>query len=199
MPTSPRAGRNGILTVLVLAASAVGVAQQLQTAPPAPASAPIPWVDVKPIAPPRTPLPPEAASAQVTKFSFLAYGDTRSGSATPTAPDDAQAPNVEHSRVMDAMLAKVKELSSTPTPVRFVLQSGDAVLRGVDGGRFNAGFAPIIERLTAGANIPFFFSVGNHDTTSAAIAGDPQRAVGLHNTLTAMSKLMPEEGSPRRL
>ena len=30
-------------------------------------------------------------------------------------------------------------------------------------------------------------------------AGDPQRALGLHNTLTAMSKLIPPEGSPRRL
>ena len=29
--------------------------------------------------------------------------------------------------------------------------------------------------------------------------GDPQRALGLHNTLTAMSKLIPPEGSPRRL
>jgi hypothetical protein len=30
-------------------------------------------------------------------------------------------------------------------------------------------------------------------------AGDPGRALGLHNTLTAMSKLLPPEGSPRRL
>jgi len=30
-------------------------------------------------------------------------------------------------------------------------------------------------------------------------AGDPQRALGLHNTLTAMSRLLPPEGSPRRL
>jgi hypothetical protein len=29
--------------------------------------------------------------------------------------------------------------------------------------------------------------------------GDPQRALGLHNTLTAISKLLPPEGSPRRL
>jgi hypothetical protein len=189
-----------MLTGLVLAASAVGIAQQLQTpsAPPA-AAPPVAWVDVKPIAPPRTPLPAEAASAQVTRFSFLAYGDTRSGSATATSADDAQAPNVEHSRVMDAMLTKVKELAPTPSPVRFVLQSGDAVLRGVEGGRFNVGFTPIIERLTAGANVPYFFSVGNHDATSAQTAGDPQRALGLHNTLTAMSKLIPAEGSPRRL
>lgn len=197
MPRLSRGRGHGALTGLVLAASAAGAAQQLPTTPPAPP--PVAWVEVKPIEPPRTPLPPEGASAQITRFSFLAYGDTRTGSATATALDDAQAPNVEHSRVMDAMLTKVKELSATPAPVRFVLQSGDAVLRGVDGGRFNVGFTPIIERLTAGANVPYFFSVGNHDTTSAATAGDPQRAVGLHNTLTAMSKLIPAEGSPRRL
>ncbi|HET7697270.1 MAG TPA: metallophosphoesterase [Vicinamibacterales bacterium] len=178
---------------VVVAACAIAAAQQ-PAAPVIPA-----WVDVKPIAPPRTPLPPEAATAQVTRFSFVAYGDTRSGGPTATAPDDGQAPNAAHAVVMDAMLAKVKELSSTPAPVRFVLQSGDAVLRGVEGSRFNIGFTPIIERLTAGANVPYFFSVGNHDTTSASAPGDPLRAVGLHNTLTAMSKLIPAEGSPRRL
>ena len=63
---------------------------------------------------------------------------------------------------------------------------------------WNVSFTPIIERLTRGANIPYFFSVGNHDVTSMP-PGDPQRALGLHNTLTAMSKLIPPEGSPRRL
>jgi hypothetical protein len=197
MLSPARALRIGLVTGLLFAASTAGSARQAaQTATVA--LPPTAWVDIKPIEPPRTPLPPEAASAKVTRFSFLAYGDTRSGSATAAVPDDAQAPNAAHAQVMDAMLAKVKELSSTPAPIRFVLQSGDAVLRGVEGGRFNAGFTPIIERLTAGANIPFFFSVGNHDTTSAP-AGDPQRALGLHNTLTAMSKLIPAEGSPRRL
>jgi hypothetical protein len=150
---------------------------------------------VKPIDPPGTPLPPEAASAQVTKFSFLAYGDTRTGSASP---HDGEAPNPEHAKVMDAMLAKVRELSSTPYPVRFVLQSGDAVLRGQDAVRWNIGFTPVIERLTRGANVPYFFTAGNHDVTTAP-AGDPQRSIGLHNTLTAISRLIPPEGSPRRL
>src|SRR5262249_40536572 len=54
------------------------------------------------------------------------------------------------------------------------------------------------ERLTKGANIPYFFSAGNHDVTSGP-PGDPQRAIGLHNTLTAISRLIPPEGSPRRL
>ena len=152
-------------------------------------------VVVKPIDPPATPLPGESASAQVTRFSFLAYGDTRTGS---VSPHDGEGPNPEHSRVMDGMLAKVRELSSTPYPVRFVLQSGDAVLRGQEGVRWNVGFTPIIERLTRGANVPYFFTAGNHDVTTAP-AGDPQRAIGLHNTLTAISKLIPPEGSARRL
>ena len=61
---------------------------------------------------------------------------------------------------------------------------------------WNVSFSPIIERLTQGANIPYFFSVGNHDVTGMP-AGDPARALGLHNTLTAMSKLMPP-GRDRR-
>jgi hypothetical protein len=99
---------------------------------------------------------------------------------------------------MDAMLAKIQELSSTPFPVRFVVQSGDAVLRGQNGTMFNVGFTPIIERLTKGANVPYFFSAGNHDVTTAP-PGDPARSLGLHNTLTAISRLIPPEGSPRRL
>jgi Calcineurin-like phosphoesterase len=178
--------------ILVLPAlAALAGAQQT----PAPQAPPPTWVAVKPIDPPATPLPSEAASASVTRFSFLAYGDTRTGGGTP---NDIDAPNPEHTLVMDGMLAKIKELSATPFPVRLVLQSGDGVLRGVDGARWNNGFTPVIERLTKGANIPYFFSMGNHDVTSGP-PGDPQRSIGLHNTLTAISRLIPPEGSPRRL
>jgi len=166
----------------------VAAQQQLPAAPPV-------WVAVKPIEPPATPLPAEQASAQVTRFSFLAYGDTRTGGG---APNDADAPNPEHTLVMDGMLAKIRELSATAFPVRLVLQSGDAVLRGIDGGRWNNGFTPVIERLTKDAGVPYFFSAGNHDVTSGP-PGDPQRSIGLHNTLTAISRLIPPEGSPRRL
>jgi hypothetical protein len=48
------------------------------------------------------------------------------------------------------------------------------------------------------AGLPFFFAVGNHDT-AARPPGDPEREHGLRNTLSAMSKLMPPDGSPRRL
>src|SRR4051812_755897 len=159
---------------LVAAAGTMAAAQQ----PAAP-----PLVSVKPIDPPATPLPEEAASGQVTRFSFLAYGDTRTGA---VSPHDGEAPNPEHTKVMDGMLAKIAELSTTPYPVRFVLQSGDAVLRGQEGVRWNVGFTPVIERLTRGANVPYFFTAGNHDVTTAP-AGDPQRSIGLHNTLAAIS------------
>jgi hypothetical protein len=149
---------------------------------------------VRAIEPPATSLPEEAASAGVTRFSFVAYGDTRSGS-DPSVPGDGRVLQVEHSRVVDRVIAKSRELASTPFPIRFVLQSGDAVLRGADAAMWNVSFNPVIERLTRSANLPFFFTVGNHDISG----GEGGRAQALRNTLTAISKLIPAEGSPRRL
>src|SRR5262245_33736399 len=163
-----------------------------QTAPPpalAPASA-----TVRAIEPPATPLPEEAASASVTRFSFVAYGDTRSGS-DPNVPGDGRVLQAEHSRVVDRVIARARELALTPFPIRFVLQSGDAVLRGTDVAMWNVSFSPIIERLTRSANLPFFFAVGNHDVSS----GEGGRALGLQNTLAALSKLIPADTSARRL
>jgi len=192
MKTIRRSAKAFALHAAVVGLSAVAIAQQ-----PASPSAPLAWAAVTPIAPPATPLATEAASAAVTRFSFLAYGDTRS-SGLADVPGDGEIIHPEHARVMDGMIAKVRDLARTPFPVRFVLQSGDAVLRGQNAAMWNVSFSPIIERLTRGANIPYFFSVGNHDVTGMP-GGDPGRALGLHNTLTAMSKLMPPEGSPRRL
>jgi Calcineurin-like phosphoesterase len=170
-------------------------AQQLPTTQLTPIP---PWIAVKPIEPPGTPLPSEEASAAVTRFSFFGYGDTRSGTPQPGVSGDGVVVHPEHSRVVDRMIATATELKSTAFPVRFVLQSGDAVLRGQNAAMLNVSFTPIIERLTRGANIPYFFSAGNHDVGTNP-PGDPSRAVGLHNTLTAMSKVIPPEGSPRRL
>src|SRR5262249_31184774 len=167
-------------------------AQQATQPPAVPA-----WASVRPIEPPATPLPNEAASAGVTRFAFAAYGDTRSsGSSTEPGDRDVGAP--EHRRLVERLVGRVHAAAATPFPIRFVLQSGDAVLRGQNPAQWNVSFTPIIERLTRGANIPYFFSVGNHDVTGMP-AGDPGRAVGLHNTLTAISKIIPPEGSPRRL
>jgi hypothetical protein len=186
--------KKGIVPLLAIGLSAVVIAQQPAVQPPA---IPLVWGAIRPIEPAATPLASEAASAAVKRFSFIAYGDTRSGS-VPGVPGDGDVVHPEHTKIVDRMIAKAGELASTPFPVRFVLQSGDAVLRGQSAAMWNVSFSPIIERLTKGANIPYFFSVGNHDVTTMP-AGDPQRALGLHNTLTAMSKLIPPEGSPRRL
>lgn len=154
-------------------------------------------VAVKPIPPPATPLPPEDATAAVTRFAFIAYGDTRSGSEAGV-PGDGEIQHPQHSALVDSMLAKIKDAAATPFPIRFVVQSGDAVLRGQNGAMWNVSFSPIIERLTRIGNVPYFFAVGNHDVTGMPM-GDPARALGLHNTLAAMSALMPPEGTPRRL
>jgi len=163
-----------------------------QTTPP-PVVAP-PSARVRAIEPPATSLPEEAASAGITRFSFVAYGDTRSAS-DPKAPGDGRIIQPEHSRLVDRVISRARELAATQFPIRFVLQSGDAVLRGSDAAMWNVSFNPIIERLTRSANIPYFFAVGNHEVAG----GESGRAQGLQNTFTAMSKLIPAEGSPRRL
>lgn len=150
-----------------------------------------PLVQVRPIAPPAAVLPAEAASASVTKFSFIAYGDTR-------GLLDGTALQPDHSVLVDGMLARIAALATSPFPIRFVLQSGDAVLNGTAGAQWNVSYSPIIERLTRDGNVPYFLAAGNHDVTNGP-AGDPLRALGLHNTLAAVSKLIPPEGSPRRL
>ena len=67
-------------------------------------------------------LPPEADSRNVTRFSFLVYGDTR-------GRKDGVALQYEHSLVVDSMIAEIKRLRVTQYPVRFVLQSGDAAAK----------------------------------------------------------------------
>src|SRR5262245_27282430 len=185
------------LSRVALAAVAAAVSAPLAAQRPArPAVIPA-WAAVRPIEPPATPLADEAVSAGVTRFAFAAYGDTRSSGAQ-NEPGDGDIVHPEHSRLVDRLIARVHERAATPLPIRFVLQSGDAVLRGANAGMWNVSFTPIIDRLTRGANVPYFFSAGNHDVTSMP-AGDAGRALGLHNTLAAMSRLIPPEGSPRRL
>lgn len=188
-----------VAAIAALIVTAVS-AQQPPAAPVVPPA--LTFVPIRPIEPPARPLPPESESGSVTRFSFIAYGDTRSAGNPPgttnLTPGDGDVLHPIHSRIVDVMLANIRALAATPFPIRFVLQSGDAVLRGATGAQWNVSFTPIIERLTRAGGVPFFFSVGNHDV-SGMPAGDPIRMMGLHNTLTAMSKLIPPEGSPRRL
>lgn len=146
---------------------------------------------VRPIDPGSVVLPPEEESAGVTRFSFIAYGDTR-GQA------DGRDLQLVHGRVVDAMIDAIRARESGPFPVRFIVQSGDAVSNGADGEQWNISFTPLIEKLIQEGRAPYFFAVGNHDTTSRPL-GDPLRQLALHATLAATSKLIPAEGSPRRL
>src|SRR5215471_7425899 len=111
------------------------------------------------IQPPTMPLPAEAASGGITKYSFIAYGDTR-GSRDGTRLQD------EHSRVIGAMLEEIKRLQGTEYPVKFVLQSGDAVTDGRVAAQWNVSFVPIINRLTTEGGVPYFLTPGNHEATT---------------------------------
>jgi len=147
---------------------------------------------VRAIAPPATPLPAEQDSRDVTRFSFIVYGDTR-------GRRDGLDVQYEHSLIVDSMLARIKQLAATPYPARFVLQSGDAVLNGRDPRQWNVSFTPLIDRLTKEGNVPYFLVPGNHDVTSAPAADSLERQVGLRNYYDAVSALIPRDGTPRRL
>ena len=147
---------------------------------------------VTPISPPATPLPDEPASVGVTKFSFIAYGDTR-------GRRDGVAIQYEHSLIVDSMLTQIKKLQTTEFPVRFVLQSGDAVQHGQNAKEWNISFVPLINRLTSDGGVAYFLAPGNHDVSSATSTDAPQREPALKNYLDAVSMLIPPDGSPRRL
>ncbi len=188
--------RRSVILVLLTAGTVVSAQQAPAVSQPStPAQPPfVPIIGtVKAIDPPATPLPDESASAGITRFAFIAYGDTRCDCTVEKPVEDQTA----HAQVVDAMLARVKARASTDSPIRFVLQSGDANFRGPSAERWPA-YETIIEKLTKHANLPYFLSVGNHDVTGMP-PGDPGRALGLHYTLSAISKLIPPEGTARRL
>ena len=147
---------------------------------------------VREISAPTRPLPEESASAGVARFSFIAYGDTR-------GRQDGVGLQYEHSRVLDSMIGTVTRLEGSAFPVRFVLQSGDAVVDGRDAAHWNRSFVDLVNRITAGAGLPYFLAPGNHDVTSAADLGSPRRQAGLQNYLAAMARLIPPTGASRRL
>jgi len=141
---------------------------------------------------PRSPLPSEAASTGVTRFSFIAYCDTR-------GRRDGVDTQYEHSLIVESMLRTIASLATGPDPVRFVLQSGDAVVNGRDARQWNVSFVGLINRLTTEGGVPYFLSPGNHDVTAAAELDAPERQEGLRNYLRAVSQLIPPNGATRRL
>jgi calcineurin-like phosphoesterase family protein len=184
-------GGDGMLSLRMLVAAMALVSAALLT------TQAVPGQDqeqerVTPIKPPAEPLPDPAASRGVTKYSFIAYGDTR-------GRRDGVAIQYEHSLIVDSMMAQIKKLKNTDYPVRFILQSGDAVQRGMDAHQWNVSFVPLINRLTAEGGAPYFLAPGNHDVTSSPTADAPERQASLRNYLDAVSQLIPPDGSPRRL
>jgi hypothetical protein len=144
------------------------------------------------IRPPATPLPPELASAGVTRFSFIGYGDTR-------GRRDGVAVQAEHSRVVESMVKTIKSMANGPDPVRFVLQSGDAVVNGRDPRQWNVSFVGLVNRVTTEGGVPYFLAPGNHDVTASDDLNDPSRKAALANYLLATTLLIPPDRSARRL
>ncbi len=70
----------------------------------APAQQPV--TSVRAIAPPQNALPSEAQSASVTKFSFIAYGDTRQAT-------DGTVLQPEHSTLVTGMLSAIQGLKNS--------------------------------------------------------------------------------------
>lgn len=147
---------------------------------------------IVPSLPPKTPLPAEAATAGITKFSFIAYGDTR-------GRHDGTELQAEHTLVIEAMLRTIKAAAATGDPIRFVLQSGDAIQDGSVARQLSVSYVPLINRLTQDGGVPYFLSVGNHDVGSNTDLANPKRVAGLQNYFAANARLIPPEGSPRRL
>lgn len=148
-------------------------------------------VVVRAIDPAGVALASESASANETKFSFIAYGDTR-------GPADGVILQPSHRDVVERVLAIIPTERRAGFPVRFVVQSGDAVVNGRFGEQWNVSFTPLIERLVHEGQVPYFFAVGNHDVGTMPV-GTQERNEGLRNATAAMAKLWPAEGSSRRL
>jgi hypothetical protein len=144
------------------------------------------------IAPPKDPLPIEENSAHVDQFSFIVYGDTR-------GRRDGKELQYEHAQIVDSMLKTIKKLSVTPFPVRFVLQTGDAVIDGRDPRQWNKSFVSLVNRIAIEGRIPYFLTPGNHDVGASPDVNNAQRREGLTNYLEAVSQIIPPEGAQRRL
>jgi len=175
--------RAGIFAGALAHAGAIAGAQRGQTAD---------TNTVVPISPPTTPLPSEDASRNVTKFSFIAYGDTRGAF-------DGTLLQYDHSLVVASMLRAIQLRAATDDPIKFVVQSGDAVVDGRSANQLNVSYVPVINRLTMEAGVPYYLAVGNHDVRNSTSLADTDRIKGLKNYFAANSKLIPREGSSRRL
>jgi hypothetical protein len=147
---------------------------------------------VVPVAAPRYPLPPEDRSADSTRFSFIFYGGMRGS-------EDGVEIQFEHMLVIQSMIDTIQARRSTPDPIRFILSNGDAVLDGREAKQWNVSWAPLIDRLTTEAGLPYFLAAGNHDVTENPGVHAAGRRQGLENYFRAVAQLIPPEGDQRRL
>lgn len=155
----------------------------------------------RPIAAPAHPLPPEAASARVRRFSFIVYGDTRcENSRIPRLLPvrDGREIQQRHARLVDRMVTEVSRRARSRYPVRLAVQTGDAVMDGGTAQQWNVSYVPVVDRLTREGDVPYYFAVGNHDVSYGAL-GTPSRMAGLRNSLSALTRFLPQDPSPRRL
>src|SRR4029078_7116329 len=106
---------------------------------------------VIPIAPAAVALPDEPASAAITRFSFIAYGDTR-------GLYDGRALQPDHEKVVEGILAAIKARANGPDAIRFVVQTGDAVTDGRIAEQWNASYNPLINRITVAAERAYVLS-----------------------------------------
>jgi hypothetical protein len=180
-----------VFVLLLLALRPLGAQSSAPAAAGAPAAARDTIITAPTLAP-RTPLPAEPATAGITKFSFIAYGDTR-------GRHDGTEPESEHTLVVEAMLTTIRRASTTADPIRFVLQSGDAVVNGSVAAQLNVSYIPLINRLTQQGGVPYFLAVGNHDVGTSYDLNDQRRMDGLRNYFATNKNLIPAEGTPRRL
>jgi hypothetical protein len=148
---------------------------------------------VNPIKAPKNPLPAEEQSAGITNFAFIVYGDTR-------GRRDGKEVQYEHSLVIDSMLKTIAQMKTNGGPaVRFVLQSGDAVVDGRNSKMWNNSFVSLVNRITTEGGVPYFLAPGNHDVTAASDITSTNRLHGLSNYLAAVNHLIPSDQAFRRL
>jgi hypothetical protein len=164
----------------------------LASAPSARAQGAGPADSVPAIRAPRNPLPAEAATAGVKRFSFIAYGDTR-------GRHDGVELQAEHQLVIESMLTTMRRATTSADSIRFVLQSGDAVVNGSFAKQWSVSYVPLIDRLTQDGGVPYFLSVGNHDVGNSTDLADERRVAGMRNYSAANAALLPRAGPPHRL
>ena len=192
MPTSRTRSRQLISGRPARSFLPAAIAAAALFARPVPGQLPSSLRTVQPVSAPRFPLPPEPATADSTHFSFIFYGGMRGRA-------DGEEIAFEHSLVVQTMIDTINARKGGSEPIRFILSNGDAVLDGRDPKQWNISWLPLVDRLTTEGGLPFYMAAGNHDVTESPNVNNAGRRDGMTNYLRATARLIPANGSPRRL